>query len=97
MRDFGIYVGPKAVFRRLQVLPIALRPLVGEGKAHNGLDVLEAVFPRYRKPDRSAVHFGDGLAVSTGDEKRKLVGGFGDGEPFHIGPRKPTLPLARRD
>src|SRR5262245_11873150 len=67
MRDLRIDVGPEAVFRRLQRLPVALRPLVGEGEAHDRLDRLEAILPRHRQPDRRAHLLGHRLAVRTGD------------------------------
>src|SRR5436305_13156145 len=35
MRHLRIDVGPETVLRRLQVFPIALRPLVGERHAHD--------------------------------------------------------------
>src|SRR5215510_12877959 len=35
MRDLRIDVGPEAVFGRLQRLPVALRPLVGEVEPHD--------------------------------------------------------------
>src|SRR5262245_14105053 len=49
MRYLRIDVGPEAVFGGLQILPIALRPLVGERHPHDRLNVFEAVLPRHRE------------------------------------------------
>src|SRR6185437_2860550 len=44
MRHGRIDIGPKAVFGRLQRLPHALRPFVGEGKTHDRLIDLKPYF-----------------------------------------------------
>ena len=95
MRDLRIDVGPEAVFGRLQRLPVALRPLVGEGEAHDRLDRLEAVLPRRREPHRRAHLLRHRLAVGAGDHEGELVGRLRHGQPFDIGPRIPALALRR--
>src|ERR1019366_8130342 len=96
MRHCRIDVGPEAVFRRLQRLPITLRPLLGEAEAHDRLDRLEAVFPRHRQPQRRAVLLEHRVAVGASGEEGEFVARFRHGEAFDIRPGKQGLPLPGR-
>src|SRR5689334_22893922 len=84
MRHLRIDVGPEAVLAALQRFPEALRPLVGEAEAGDRFDRLEAVLPRYRKPQRRAHRSGDRLAVGAGDQEGELVGRLRHGQPLDI-------------
>src|SRR6266545_7226574 len=73
MRHLRVHIGPKAVFARLQRLPVGFRPLVGEFEADDRLDRFEAVFPRHRKTQRRAVLLRHRFPVHASDEEGKLV------------------------
>src|SRR5215468_6195815 len=74
MRHLRIDVRPEPVLARLQRLPEALRPLVGEAEAGDRLDRLEPVLPRHGEPQRRAHRLGNRLAVGAGDQEGELVG-----------------------
>ena len=77
--------------------PEAFRTLVGKNEAHDRLDRLETVLPRYGQAQRRAVLPRQRLPVNTGDEEGKLVRGLGDRQSLNIRPGIPTRPLPRRN
>src|SRR3546814_2224090 len=86
MRHLRVHVGPEAVLVVLYGGPERRRALVGELEAHDALDVLEAVFPRRREPQRRAVLLPDRLAVESARDEGEFVARAGHGGALDVGP-----------
>ena len=61
MRNLRVHIRPEAVLAGLHLFPERNRTFRSEREADNGFGRFEAVFPRYRQPQRGAVLAGMGL------------------------------------
>ena len=95
MGDFGVHIGPEAVFILVEFFPETDRAFVGKGDTDDGFDVFEPVFPRGDQTQRCTVLFGHFFAVDACGNHGQLVGGLGHRQAFDVRPRIPELTQAR--